>query len=361
MNHSVSSLPLRINPTGRTLSESKVKRTRWSEAAGLAGEGVADSVSTTINSSVWSTIASNAVYGYEVLLDPIGTLYTTLQAEAFSAETGTTNEVCTDTGAGQDVTNISTNDWLHFDNINLGLASTIRLRVARAAGSPESRIEVRQGSITGTVLGSIAVPETGGWQTWETIEASLTATTGTHSLYLKFVENGTATGTALANLNWLQLILPTTPTSLATAPVTTTQIALTWASSPGATSYEISRSTALAGTRYYYKIRAIFTGVASTDSAAVSSVPSNPIVLGDLIIGSATIGSDGVRGQKITLSIAKSGVGQFYQAVSSLDMANASWANASGVFMGNGGLLQIDVPIPAGAPRYFYKVNAWRE
>ena len=57
----------------------------------------------------------------------------------------------------------------------------------------------------------------------------------------------------------------------------------------------------------------------------------------------------------------RTALGQFYQTVSSADLTSASWPNASGVFMGNGGLLQINVPIAAGAPRYFYKVKAWRE
>jgi hypothetical protein len=60
MNHSSNSLPIRINPTGRTLSENRVKRTRWSEVAGLPVEGVADHVPASTNTSVWSSIEGNS-------------------------------------------------------------------------------------------------------------------------------------------------------------------------------------------------------------------------------------------------------------------------------------------------------------
>jgi hypothetical protein len=44
-------------------------------------------------------------------------------------------------------------------------------------------------------------------------------------------------------------------------------------------------------------------------------VPSDPIVAADAVIGSVAMGSDGTGAKKIKLSIAKSGVSQFYQAV----------------------------------------------
>lgn len=383
MNHSANSLPIRINPTGRTLSETKVKRTRWSEAAGLAVEGVADSVPATSNTSVWSTIAGNSVYCYELLLNPTGVPYAKIEAEAFSGQSGTTNETCADTGAGQDVTSISHNDWLRFDSLNLGLVSSIRLRVARAAGSPDSRIEVRQDSITGTVLGSIAVPETGGWQTWETIETALTPATGLHSIYLKFVENGSSLGTPIANLNWLQLILPTTPTNLASTPVTTTQITLTWPAVTGAASYQVSRSTALAGTytmiasgltattytdtgltggtRYYYTIRAVFSGVASADSTVISSVTSGPILPANTAIGTVGPTSNGSGGSHFSASVPQSGVGQFYQMIGTDDLTAPVWTEESPVYQGNGGPLDLQLAIPPGTTRHFYKVKVWRE
>ena len=90
-------------------------------------------------------------------------------------------------------------------------------------------------------------------------------------------------------------------------------------------------------------------------------MPSAPINPADVVIASSVVGSNGAGGTKITLSIAKSGIGHFYQAQSSPTLGTGSWINVSGVVMGNGGQLQIDVPLTPGEPRRFYKVNVWRE
>lgn len=383
MNHSVNSLPIRISPTGRTVSEATAKRTRWSEVAGLSVDGVADSIPTTSNTSVWSTIAGNSVYCYEVLLNPIGPQFTRIEAESFAANSGTATETCADVGGGLNVTNIVNNNWLRFDNLIPVTDAVLRFRVARSTGAPDSRIEVRLDSVTGTVIGSIAVPETGGSQIWETIEAPLAPVSGSHSIYLKFVENGSSTGTALLNLNSFSILAATAPGSFASAPDSTTQIALSWAAVAGATSYEVSRSTAIGGpyttiatgltgtsyadsgltggTRYYYKIRAVFSGVASADSTTISTVTSNPITAANVAIGSVSSESNGGGGTDFRITMPSSGLGQFYQVLGSGDLASPIWVNESAVLMGNGGLLQFDLPIALGTARRFYKVKVWRE
>ena len=108
-------------------------------------------------------------------------------------------------------------------------------------------------------------------------------------------------------------------------------------------------------------VRAIYAGVESTHSAEIRTVPSNPIVAADAVIGSVVMGSDGVGGKKITLTIARSGVGHFHQVLAADNLTDVLWPAASPVRMGNGGLLPIDVPVAAGAPRKFYKVRIWRE
>ena len=381
LNNSASSVPVRITPSGRTLSQATIKRTRWNDA--LALEGVSDQLPSSANTSIWSVAAGNSLYCYELLLDPIGPPFTRIEAENFAAQSGTSTETCTDTGGGQDVGNISNGDWLRFDNLSPGTGSSIRFRVARPAGRPDGRIEVRLGSSTGTVIGSIAVPETGGWQTWETIEATLAPVSGMNSLFLKFVENGTSTGNSMFNLNWFSVILPPIPSGLASAPATGTQVNLSWAAVAGATGCELSRSTNSGGpytaiasgltttsfsntgltasVSYYYVVRAIYAEVESTHSAEIRTVPSNPIVAADAVIGSVVMGSDGVGGKKITLTIARSGVGHFHQVLAADNLTDVLWPAASPVRMGNGGLLPIDVPVAAGAPRKFYKVRIWRE
>lgn len=380
LNNNLASVPIRITATGRSLAESTVKRTRWHSTLDL--EGLTELVPATANTSVWSTVAGNSLYCYEILLNPIDQPYTKIEAENFSDQSGVTTEACSDTGGGQNVTHISHNDSLRFDNLAPGTGSTIRFRVARATGTAESRIEVRQGSISGPVLGSIAVPVTGGAQIWETLETTLAQANSSASLFLKFVENGSSLGTPLFNLNWISLTLPPVPEALASEPSSATQIKLTWTAAAGATGYKLQRSTSpdgpfteiggiltttnysdsglTAGTRYYYVVRALFdSGVESNISTEVSSVPSAPLTAVDSTMAAAAVRSGGDGGMKFTLSFPQSGLGKFYQATTSADLT--SWADASPVLMGNGGALIIEIPMAPTETKSFYKVKVWRE
>jgi hypothetical protein len=256
--------------------------------------------------------------------------------------------------------------------------------VARAAGTPDSRIEVRQGSPSGAVLGSIAVPVTGGAQTWETLETTLAPSNSSFSLFLRFVENGSTLGTPLFNLNWISLILPPVPNALTSGPVSATQINLSWTAVAGASGYKLQRSTTpggpsteiggtltttsfsdtglSAGTRYHYVVLAVFdSGVESGLSSQVSSVPSAPLAAADSSMAAPVVAGDGNGGRKFTLTVPQSGSGKFYQALSSTDLASPSWSHASAVLMGNGGVLLIEIPMAPNDPEQFYQVKVWRE
>jgi glucosylceramidase len=57
---------------------------------------------------------------------------------------------------------------------------------------------------TGTLVASVTVPSTGGWQTWQTTSpASVTGASGVHDLYLVFKAPASGS-TGLGNLNWFQ-------------------------------------------------------------------------------------------------------------------------------------------------------------
>jgi hypothetical protein len=118
-----------------------------------------------------------------------GTAYGTIQAEAFNAQQGTQTEACTDTGGGQDVGWIANGDWLRYSRLDFG-GTPARQFVARvasgAAGGVSGLVEVRLDSPTGAVLGSFAIANTGGWQSWRTVPANITGVTGIHDVYLTF-------------------------------------------------------------------------------------------------------------------------------------------------------------------------------
>ncbi|GHG07154.1 glycoside hydrolase family 64 protein [Streptomyces zaomyceticus] len=128
--------------------------------------------------------------------------FATIQAEAFSSQTGTQVEVCSDTGGGSDVGWLSNGDWLKYSSVAFGTRGATRFtaRVASGAATGVSGlVQVRLGSPTATPIGSFAVAGTGGWQTWRTVPADISPTTGTHDVYLTFTSGQPAD---FVNLNW---------------------------------------------------------------------------------------------------------------------------------------------------------------
>ncbi|MEN8663023.1 MAG: carbohydrate-binding protein [Lentimonas sp.] len=127
------------------------------------------------------------------------------EAEAYDAFFGVQTQSTSDVGGGLNLGYIDDGNWCRYDNIPLDGASTFKVRVARNTGRSDGRIEVRLDSLAGTLIGSVDVPETGGWNVWETIETNLTATAGTHSIYLIFTKFGSGSGSSLFDVNWFEI------------------------------------------------------------------------------------------------------------------------------------------------------------
>jgi cytochrome c len=100
-------------------------------------------------------------------------------------------------GAGL-VGGISSGDWLSVTPVNLKDVSSIRFRVASSANG--GTIEIRQGNPDGPLLGSVAVPVTGGGQVWTVVTAPVTDPGVTHELFL-VARGGTGD---LFNLDWFE-------------------------------------------------------------------------------------------------------------------------------------------------------------
>lgn len=134
---------------------------------------------------------------------PAISAFTQIEAENFTSQSGIQTE--TSTEAGQNVGWIENGDYLHFAAINFANGTnSFTARVASA--SPGGTIEIRTGSATGTLRGSCNVPSTSGWQNWTSITCPISTVTGTQSLYLRFVGNGSG----LFNINWFRFSAPQT-------------------------------------------------------------------------------------------------------------------------------------------------------
>ncbi|MEU5145774.1 glycoside hydrolase family 16 protein [Streptomyces yangpuensis] len=128
--------------------------------------------------------------------------YAAIQAESFDGQSGTATETSTDTGGGRNLAALGNGDWALFRGVDFGSAPATQFRgrvASGAAGGVSGLVEVRLGSRTSPPVGSFSVANTGGWQTWRTVPANITAVTGTHDVYLTFTSGQPAD---FVNVNW---------------------------------------------------------------------------------------------------------------------------------------------------------------
>ncbi len=116
-----------------------------------------------------------------------------IEAENFSGQTGFQVEDTEDESGGQNLGFTDAGDTLQY-NVEVAEAGeyTLSLRVASSGGSEGIAF-----AMNGSSVGSVSVPDTGGWQNWTTITTTVSLAAGEQELQL------TALGGAW-NLNWMQ-------------------------------------------------------------------------------------------------------------------------------------------------------------
>jgi len=212
INRGSGSVPINIVPGGRTISESSIKRTRWTDPDDV--EGFITREAATSDSSFSSSIPSESVCCFEILLEPEEFPYTVIQAESEDDRNGIREEQSGDTDGTLNFGNINDTTWARYDDVTLVEDSAFRFRTARPSGRRDGWIEVYLGSpgastasiLAGEPVGKVAVPETGNWQVYETIEACTEAAAGTYDVVLNFDEVGDDSGTSLFNLNSFSVV-----------------------------------------------------------------------------------------------------------------------------------------------------------
>jgi len=128
--------------------------------------------------------------------------YVRVEAETIAFSKGLKTEASSD--GGIHVTGINNGDYLKVKGVDFGAApgaASITLRVAAQSGG--GKIEVRLGSLTGTLAGTCNIDATGGASTWKTVTCQLTsgAAAGKQDVFFKFVGNGNGN---LFTWNWWQ-------------------------------------------------------------------------------------------------------------------------------------------------------------
>jgi beta-glucanase (GH16 family) len=143
-------------------------------------------VDDSFNDQATSVVVSQVTSGFS----------TTIQAESYSAMNGVQLETTTDAGGGQNVGYIDANDWMAYNNVNIPTTGQYLLeyRVASPSGGTLSS-DLNAGSI---VLGTTAIPATGGWQNWTTVSRTVTINAGTYNFGIFATTGGW-------NINWFRI------------------------------------------------------------------------------------------------------------------------------------------------------------
>jgi len=129
--------------------------------------------------------------------------YSTVQAETTTQRSSIGVETTTDTGGGENLMQIGNGDWALYRGLDFGSSAATQFvaRVASgAAGGVSGLVEVRLDSRSNAPIGSFAIGNTGGWQSWRTVPANISGVTGVHDVYITFTSGQPAD---FVNLNWL--------------------------------------------------------------------------------------------------------------------------------------------------------------
>ena len=117
-------------------------------------------------------------------------------------------EPTSDTGGGYDVSWLNTGEWLEYtvNPPDPTAKCSISLRVAAPAAGGQLRVR-----LNGTVLGTVAIPNTGGSQIWQTVTmpaVSVAGGIGSQALRLEVITNG-------FSINWIGLNVTQSGTNIA--------------------------------------------------------------------------------------------------------------------------------------------------
>ena len=136
-----------------------------------------------------------------------------IEAEAFTAMHGVQTENTWDAGGGQNVGWIDNGDWMDY-SVNPAATGSYTVRFRVASGATGAQFQVRKSD--GTVLTTVNVPATGGWQNWQTVTATVSLSAGAQTLRLF---SNTWNGW---NINWMEIEGGGSTTT--TVPSTTTKV-----------------------------------------------------------------------------------------------------------------------------------------
>lgn len=220
--------------------------------------------------------------------------------------TGVDVESTTDSGGGYNVGWTAGGEWLAY-TVNVPSAGTYTLQARVASNGSGGNFHVEFGGANKT--GTMTVPNTGGWQSWTTLSATVSLSAGTQIMKIVEDSGGAGNGGNVGNFNWINVTSGSSTSSGSTGSTTTApsvptglsatagnaQVSLSWTASSGASSYNVLRSTTSGsgyasiasgvtttsytntgltnGTTYFYVVQAVNSTGTSGNSTQASATP----------------------------------------------------------------------------------------
>jgi hypothetical protein len=110
-----------------------------------------------------------------------------LSAAAYTDAYGIGKNRCEE--GGECIDWIDAGEWARYDSVNFGPTAKTVIEARVASATEGGTIELRLDSLTGAIIGTCEVKNTGGLQQWATVQASIKPISGRHTLQLNFVSN----------------------------------------------------------------------------------------------------------------------------------------------------------------------------
>jgi len=173
-----------------------------------------------------------------------------IEAESYAAMNGIQTEICSE--GGLNISYVDAGDWMDY-TVNVQTAGTYTAEFRVSSPYEGTQLQLVKGA---AVLTTITVPNTGGWQNWQTATASVNLNAGSQTLRIYAPTNGW-------NINWWSLT--SAGTQQAAAPTFT----------PAAGTYATAQNVTLATTTTGATIKYTTDGSTPTAASPTYSAPIN--------------------------------------------------------------------------------------
>jgi hypothetical protein len=110
-----------------------------------------------------------------------------------TTQANTANQVSGISTSVSDIGSLDTGDWALYSGLDFGSTGAGSFTASVASNKAGGQIQIRLGSLTGTIIGAVAIPVTGGTAIYKAVTVKITRVTGVQNIYLT-ITGGSSVG-----------------------------------------------------------------------------------------------------------------------------------------------------------------------